>query len=306
MRGTNGARWYAIPLRIVPDRGQRSENVSKPSIQQLWTVFQCDVLGSKLANEPEKLPPQTAAFSGKTELRPADRKILTREPSADDINGNSIGSKSVCGEFSHVGVAGDVGPVLCKDTSGELLYFAESYGFETAGALKTERKSADAGKQIEHPQLRPSELDLMAMLDAVEDQGRAHLGGPEPLPARNGGGMTIAIPNAASRTGKVVDAFRFQHRHRARQNFAHDRERVPVMVAKVEMPACELACFEDEAVADQVAKRARHMMRGNAEMIGHLLVTGRQVANVGDEVRKDAIGKRHAAPPRSLGRVAMA
>lgn len=34
VRGANGRRRYAIPLRIVPARGQVSENTSKPSTKE--------------------------------------------------------------------------------------------------------------------------------------------------------------------------------------------------------------------------------------------------------------------------------
>jgi hypothetical protein len=34
VRGANGGRWYAIPFRIVPERGQVSENNSKSSAKE--------------------------------------------------------------------------------------------------------------------------------------------------------------------------------------------------------------------------------------------------------------------------------
>jgi hypothetical protein len=37
--GANVGSWYAMPLRIVPDRGQVSENSLKPSMKQVCHVF---------------------------------------------------------------------------------------------------------------------------------------------------------------------------------------------------------------------------------------------------------------------------
>ena len=42
VRGTNGGRWNAIPFRVVPARGQVSENVSKAPSKQTWDVLHED------------------------------------------------------------------------------------------------------------------------------------------------------------------------------------------------------------------------------------------------------------------------
>jgi hypothetical protein len=57
VRGTNGGSWYAMPLRIIPERGQVSENVSKPSTKQSCDVFHDDVEWSNLANKSGVLSP---------------------------------------------------------------------------------------------------------------------------------------------------------------------------------------------------------------------------------------------------------
>jgi len=48
----NGGSRYAMPLRIIPERGQVSENVSKPPTKQCCDVFHDDEAGSYLANKP--------------------------------------------------------------------------------------------------------------------------------------------------------------------------------------------------------------------------------------------------------------
>jgi len=46
VRGANGGSWYAVPPRIIPERGQVSENVSKPSTKERCDVFHDDEGGS--------------------------------------------------------------------------------------------------------------------------------------------------------------------------------------------------------------------------------------------------------------------
>jgi hypothetical protein len=46
VRGANGGSGYAVPPRIVPERGQVSENVSKSSTKERCDVFHDDVAGS--------------------------------------------------------------------------------------------------------------------------------------------------------------------------------------------------------------------------------------------------------------------
>lgn len=159
VRGTNGERWNAVPLRIVPDRGQRSENVAEPSIQQLWAVFQRNPLRSKLANEAEKFPPQSASFSFKAKAGTARRKILAGESATDGIDGNSIGSKSVTGQRPNIIIAGDIGPVLRQHTAREFFDLAEGDRLKAASAFKPKAEPSDAAEKIEYAQL----LHLLAL-----------------------------------------------------------------------------------------------------------------------------------------------
>jgi hypothetical protein len=76
----------------------------------------------------------------------SERSILARETPANAINGNSIGSKSLCGEFSHVRVAGNIRPVLGEDATGELFDFAEGDGFEAARSFEAKAESSYAAE----------------------------------------------------------------------------------------------------------------------------------------------------------------
>jgi hypothetical protein len=83
---------------------------------------------------------------------------LAGETSADNVNGNSIGSKSLCGKFAHVSVAGDAGPMLCKHSAGEMFDFAKCDGFKSASAFEAKAKSPYAAEKIKNPQLHPAIL----------------------------------------------------------------------------------------------------------------------------------------------------
>jgi hypothetical protein len=49
--GANGASRYAVPFRIIPERGQVSENDIHPSMKQVIDVFHDDEFRSYLANK---------------------------------------------------------------------------------------------------------------------------------------------------------------------------------------------------------------------------------------------------------------
>jgi hypothetical protein len=46
VRGADGGSWYAIPFRVIPDRGQVSEYVSHSSNKETRDVLQDHVSGS--------------------------------------------------------------------------------------------------------------------------------------------------------------------------------------------------------------------------------------------------------------------
>jgi hypothetical protein len=57
VRGSNVASPYATPLRIIPERGQVSENNAKSPSKQSCDVLHDDVSRSYLANNPGELLP---------------------------------------------------------------------------------------------------------------------------------------------------------------------------------------------------------------------------------------------------------
>jgi len=66
VRGTNGGRRYAMPLRVIPDRGQVPENISQPSTKQRCHVLQERDSGSYQANGSHECPNESRASPGKS------------------------------------------------------------------------------------------------------------------------------------------------------------------------------------------------------------------------------------------------
>lgn len=158
----NSGSRYAMPFRTEPDLGQVAKNSAKPSPRLSTRASKqvCDVLHdeegrSYFANQSDNFRPESAPGSFRNpSLTSRCANVLAREPAADDIDGNSIGSKSFAGKLAHVAVAGDIGPVLGEDAAGEVFDFAEGNGFKAASPFQSEGKSTDAAEQVQHLELR--------------------------------------------------------------------------------------------------------------------------------------------------------
>lgn len=57
VRRTNGGSRYAVPLRVIPERGQVSENFAVPSTKQSCDVLHDDEARSNVANDSSELDP---------------------------------------------------------------------------------------------------------------------------------------------------------------------------------------------------------------------------------------------------------
>jgi hypothetical protein len=78
---------------------------------------------------------------------------LAREPPADRVNGNSIGSKPVGGEFTDVAIAFYLRPVLGQYLVAVRINLTLGDGLEPAAAFKTKLEAAYASKQGKEAQL---------------------------------------------------------------------------------------------------------------------------------------------------------
>jgi hypothetical protein len=57
VRRTNGGSRYAVPLDVIPERGQVSEYLAMPSTKQSCDVLHDDVSRSNVANNAGELTP---------------------------------------------------------------------------------------------------------------------------------------------------------------------------------------------------------------------------------------------------------
>lgn len=205
VRGANGGSWYAMPLSIIPERGQGSENLCKPSTKQSCDVLQDNEAWSQFANQAGDLKEKTGARTIKAGSPSCVADVLAREPAADDVNGNSIGSKPLCGEGSDVIVTGDLGPMLRQHTAGEGFDFAEGDRLESARPLKAEGEAANTAEKVEdaeHLRHRPQDHSPERQRDEGCCQevwaGVGHLG-RHLRSGRLGNGFTDATERADAR-----------------------------------------------------------------------------------------------------------
>lgn len=140
VRGTNGCRWYAVPFRVIPDRGQVTDDIVKPKSKQCCDVLQQNCLRSKYANESRNLGPQPSLVCLREPLA-CDADWLARESPGQYVHTGSALTK-----ISHVVVAGDTRPVLGKDSLAELVPLAEPCGAES-NAPKSKVNASDACEQ---------------------------------------------------------------------------------------------------------------------------------------------------------------
>lgn len=177
--GTNGARRNAIPLDMKPERGQVCENFTGSQPEKLEAIFQDNDAGSNFANDAGHRAPEARAFASKAGLFTRWRYVLTGKPAADRINGNSIGSKAVCGEFADVMITRNLRPMFRKNATRKFLDFAECYGLEAARALQPEREAANAAEQVKklvHVSAFPVKICAAAQDRAATGAGRGWRG----------------------------------------------------------------------------------------------------------------------------------
>jgi hypothetical protein len=155
VRGTNGCRWYAVPLRVIPDRGQVSENSLKPPSKQSCDVLHDDVSRSKLANQSCVLGPKTRTLAlnpDGVDIGAAD--VLAGEATAENVDGSDpVPIDSVAlfvnvpeADSAHVMESLGVGEVPLEDSPAELglLDLPER---SHSCSLEAEIEAANAGEE---------------------------------------------------------------------------------------------------------------------------------------------------------------
>jgi hypothetical protein len=151
LSGTNVGSWYAVPLRIKPERGQVSENSANAPSKQSCDVLHDDVAGSNLANNSGVLSPQTATVAVNSGAFSCQANVLARESAADDIDVNvpccGVGGNALGSEAPDIFVARDGWPVLSEDLLAEWVDLAERDGSHP-GSFEAKREAANSREEI--------------------------------------------------------------------------------------------------------------------------------------------------------------
>jgi hypothetical protein len=146
VRGTNGARRYAMPFRVMPDLGQVPENGSQPSTKQRCHVLQDDVLRSNHANGSNHFPPESRTGSGKSGACTGKGDILAGEASADNVGIGIL-------RGGHVADVRRVGEAQRENARGVGVELRNRDRLEAARALEPKVEAADPCEQREDAQL---------------------------------------------------------------------------------------------------------------------------------------------------------
>jgi hypothetical protein len=147
VRGADGLCRNAVPLRIVPARGQFSENRSKPATKESCDVLQHDESGSHFANDPCEFPPKAGAVPIQSGSGSSNAEILAGEASADEIDGGEVLGSNGFDIFEPLGLW----PVVCKNTAAERVRLDLPHCLADAGPLEPELEPADSGEQRANP-----------------------------------------------------------------------------------------------------------------------------------------------------------
>lgn len=140
VRGTNGARWYAMPFRVIPDLGQGPENDVQPSTKQRCHVLQDDVTGSNHASGSNHFPEESRTGAGKPGAGPGIGEVLAREARADDVGMGIL-------RRSYVADVRRIRETQRENLAGVMIDFGDRDSLEPARALQPEVEAADTREQ---------------------------------------------------------------------------------------------------------------------------------------------------------------
>jgi hypothetical protein len=97
VRGADGGRWYAVPIRSPPARGQITEDPLESHGKQPWNILQEEVRGTHSASDAPYLVPEPPLVVGPGAAT-GDADGLTREPRSDEIHDSTPWRRVECGE----------------------------------------------------------------------------------------------------------------------------------------------------------------------------------------------------------------
>jgi hypothetical protein len=147
VRGANGGSGNAIPPHVIPERGQRPEDLA-PDLsvverEDVGDVLHEDVAGSKLAHGSGHLSPEDCLRVAEALLLAGRRGALAREATGDDVDGFCSSSANCSDVVEQAGVGEPSG----EDGAAEWVDLAEPPVPE-AGGVEAVGEEPDA---VEEP-----------------------------------------------------------------------------------------------------------------------------------------------------------
>jgi hypothetical protein len=143
VRCANGASRNNVSFRVIPERGQRSENSVGSSSKESCDVFHDDESRSYLANDPSELVPKTGPCSCEANTLSGNADVLAWEAAADDIDAPLA---FLWRERPHVFPTANFRPVLGEHGSGVWVDFYLPLTTHS-GSFKSKVKTSNACKK---------------------------------------------------------------------------------------------------------------------------------------------------------------
>jgi hypothetical protein len=145
-----------VPFRVIPERGQVTEDGFEPAIAELVDILHEEVARSKLADQPAKLEPEPATRATEPGFIARTANVLARETAAYDVGGDSVESQSSCIKAPNICVARYLRPVSSQDGAAIAVDLAKRRR-PKAGALEAETEPAYAAEEVLFKSFPPSE-----------------------------------------------------------------------------------------------------------------------------------------------------
>ncbi len=143
VRGAEGGSGKHIPLRIEPARGKVVEHDVKSAMAQGFNVFDEDIGGVQLADEPREFKPQTGAGAfADSGAATSTGNVLAGETAHDHINRR----QTVRADIAHVLELRHAGPVATKNGSAKRVGFDVESAF-VSRLLQPQIETANARKK---------------------------------------------------------------------------------------------------------------------------------------------------------------
>lgn len=174
VRGAEGGSWKAVPVAVIPERGQRTEYLSEAfsvvETEEVCNVLHEHVSRSKVANGPEHLSPKRSLGMAEAVTRAGTRESLARKPAGDDSDWLS---PSV--NCSDVGVNGDSGEPLPEDSLPELVFLAEPAVLKAGEVESVGEQAASVEKAADRECFASVRIHASVLTTSEDEPGRAFL-----------------------------------------------------------------------------------------------------------------------------------